>query len=89
MSFVFKYFVVLISELLFHFKFSGGVPGWLSWLSVHLLVSAHVVISLFVGLSPASGSVLTAWSLLGILCPSLSAPCPLAGMLSLSNKYTF
>ena len=34
--------------------------------------------------SPASGSVLTAWSLLGILSPSLSASSPLMLSLSLS-----
>ena len=39
-------------------------------------------------LSPASGSVLTAWSLLGILSlsASLSAPLPLVVCLSLSLK---
>ena len=53
-----------------------GVPGGLSQLSVRLLVSAQVAISQFVGLSPASGSMLTVWNLLGILslpfslCPS-------------------
>ena len=41
-----------------------------------LLVSAQVTISRFKGSSPASGSALTVWSLLGILSPSppLSAP---------------
>ena len=39
---------------------------------------AQAMISQFVSSSPASGSVLTAWSLLGILCPSPS------GSLSLS-----
>ena len=34
-------------------------------------ISAQVMISQFVGSSPTSGSVLTAWSLLGILPPSL------------------
>ena len=33
-------------------------PGWLSWLSVRLLVSPQVAISRFVELSPAPGSVL-------------------------------
>ena len=37
-----------------------GVPGWLSWLSSNL---AQVMISWFIGLSPASVSVLTAQSL--------------------------
>ena len=49
-----------------------GAPGWLSHLHIRLLVSAQVVISWFVSWSPASGSVLTVQSLLGILslCPS-------------------
>ena len=50
-------------------------PGWQSWLSDQLLISAQVMILRFVGWSPAPGSVLLAWSLLGILSPpSLSAP---------------
>ena len=52
----------------------GGAPGWLSGLSVQLLVSAQVMISRFMASSPASGSVLTAQSLLGILSLS-SSPC--------------
>ena len=52
------------------------MPGWLSWLSVRLLISAQVVISQFMSSSPMSGLVLTVWSLLGILSPSLSAPSP-------------
>ena len=40
--------------------------------------------SWFVGLSPESGSMLTAWGLLGIF--SLSAPVPLVRSLSLSLK---
>ena len=59
-------------------------PGWLSRLSVQLLVSTQVVISQFVGSSPASGSVLTARSLLGIFSPSL-CPSPLLSV-SLKNK---
>ena len=46
--------------------------GWLSWLSVRLLVSAWVMISWFVGSSPVLGSTLTAWSLSGILFLPLS-----------------
>ena len=42
-------------------------PGWLSWLSVQLLLLAQVMISRIVGLSPVLGSQLTAWSMLGIL----------------------
>ena len=39
-----------------------------------LLISARVRISRSMSSSPSSGSVLTAWSLLGILSPSLSPP---------------
>ena len=49
--------------------------------SVKCLTSAQVMISKFMGLRPASGSVLTAWSLepgawslFRILCVPLSAP---------------
>ena len=48
------------------------MPGWLSWLSTRLLISAEVIISRFVRSSPERGSVLTAWSLPGILSHSLS-----------------
>ena len=56
-----------------------GAAGWLSWLSVQLLVSAQVMSSRFVSSSPTSDSVLTALNLLGILfpCPSLSLSLPL------------
>ena len=40
-------------------KCKSGAPGWLSGLSVRLLVSAQVMISRFVSSSPLSGSVLT------------------------------
>ena len=63
-----------------------GAPGWLSWLSVQLLVLAQVVISRFVSSSPTLGSMLTAQSLLGILSFPLSAPPLLMLMLSLSEK---
>ena len=53
-----------------------GVPGWFGRLSVRLLISAQVMISWFVGLSPASGSVMIAWSLLGILSLPLFLPLP-------------
>ena len=71
-------------------KMEAGAPGWFRRLGVQLLVFARVVLSHFVGLSPASGSVLTVLSLLGILslfapAPlSLSAPPQLARSLSLS-----
>ena len=73
-----------------------GGPGWLSQLSVQLLVSAQVMISQFVGSIPVSGSVLTAQSLepaLDSVYPPLSASPLLMGGLSFSlslppNKQT-
>ena len=47
------------------------MPGWLSWLDIRLLISAQVMISQFLGLSPTLGSALAVWSLLGILPLSL------------------
>ena len=52
-----------------------GAPGWLSRLSVKLLISAQVMISRFVG-----SSTEPAWE---SLSPFLSAPPPLAVSLSL------
>ena len=60
-----------------------GAPRWLSQLSVQLLVLAQVMISQFMSLSPVSGSVLMACSLLGM--PALSAPTPLILSVSLSK----
>ena len=62
------------------------MPGWLSRLSVQLLVLDQVVISRVMSSSPASGSVLTVWSPLGILSLPLSLPRPCLGSLSLSFK---
>ena len=45
---------------------------WTAWLSVQLLISAQVVISWFVGLSPVSGSALSVQSLLEMLSLHLS-----------------
>ena len=56
----------------FPYKTRTGAPGWLSRLSIGFLTSAQAMISQFLSSRPASGSVLTAWSLLGIL--SLSVP---------------
>ena len=42
-------------------------------------------LTLFVGSSPTSGSLLTVWSLLGILSPSLSA-CPLLALFLLNKN---
>ena len=65
--------------------------AWGAWMAqaVKQLTSAQVVISRFVGLSPTSGSVLTAQSLelaSDSGSPSLSAPSPLILCLSLSLK---
>ena len=57
--------------------------------AVKHLTSAQVMISQFVGLSPASGSVLTVQSLepaSDSVSPSLSSPPLLALSLSLKNK---
>ena len=64
-----------------------GAPGWLSQLSVQLLISTQVMISQFVRSSPGSSSVLTTWSLLGILFLSFSlCPSPFCALsLSLSK----
>ena len=75
-------FIIKIKEA------STGVHGWLSRLNVQLLTPPQVMISRFVGSSPALGYVLIAQSLLGIFSLPLSAP-PLL-MLSFSlkiNKY--
>ena len=61
-----------------------GAQGWLSRLNIQLWISAQVMISRFVSLSPMSGYVLRAQRLLGILSPSLSVS-PLL-FLSLSEK---
>ena len=64
-----------------------GAPGWLSQLSVRLLILAQVMVSWFVGSSLALGSLLTVQSLEPVsdsVSPSLSAP-PLL-TLSLSQK---
>ena len=56
------------------FKSYFGAPGWLSQLSVRLLILAQVMISQFLSSSPTLGSMLTVQSLLGILSRLLSAP---------------
>ena len=53
-------------------KGAAGAPEWLSRLSVQLLVLAQVMISWFMSLSPALGSVLTVQNLPGILSLPLS-----------------
>ena len=63
---------------------SAGAPVWLSQLSIQLLLSAQVMNLQFVSSSPASGSVLTVWSLLGSLSLPLYLPIPHLISLSLS-----
>ena len=74
-------------QLNLHLKsLSFGARGWPSGLHVRLLVSAQVMISQFVSLSPTSGSVLTARGLPVVLSLPLSlCPSP-AHSLSLSLK---
>ena len=62
------------------------MPVGLSWLSVRLLISAQIVILPFMSSSPISGSVLTAQSLLQILCLPLSLPLPCSLSLPLYQK---
>ena len=62
----------------------GAWGGWLSRLSIRLLISAQVMIPRFVSLSPALGFALTALGLLGILSLPLSLPLPPRN----SNKLT-
>ena len=63
-----------------------GTPGWLSWLSIGLPVSAQVMISRLHGLEPhirlCAGITEPGWD---SLSPSLSAPFPLMLSLSLSK----
>ena len=53
-------------------KTKSGAPGCLSQLNVYLLILPQVMTSQFVGSSPMLGSVLEAWSPLGILSLPLS-----------------
>ena len=62
-----------------------GVRGWVSQLNIQLLVSAQVMISQFVSLSPISGSALRAWDALSLPL-SLPLPNSLTHTLSLSQK---
>ena len=62
-----------------------GAPGWLSQLSIRLLVSAQVTISPYRELEPRIGSALTGRNLLESLCLPLSAPPRLVLPLSLSK----
>ena len=51
-----------------------GAPGWLSRLSGQLLIPTQIMISQSREFEPHMGSVLTVWSLLGILPLSLPLP---------------
>ena len=81
---VFQILKNLLSE-----KYTPGVPGWLSQLSVQLLIWAQAMISGFLSLSPTSGPVLTSQSLepaLDSASPSLSDYPPLTICLFLFQK---
>ena len=65
-----------------HLRKHPRAPGWLSQVSVPLLISAQVTVFRFVRSSPTSGSALTAQSLPGILSLSL----PLPRLLSVSDR---
>ena len=71
-----------------HFKHFSRAPGWLSWLSVQILIFAQVMISWFMRWNLESGSVQTAQSLLGILSLplSLTAPPPIHMHMLFLNK---
>ena len=69
---------IVFCEVFLLGDFWPGAPGWLSWLSVRLVILVLVMLPQFLRSSPTSGFVLTVWSLLGILSPSLSDPCLLA-----------
>ena len=60
-----------------------GAPGWFSWLGVWVLIPSQVMISWFLGSSPALGSALSMESAWDSLSPSLSLP--LSCSLSLSK----
>ena len=87
-----KYLILLFLLLIEYGHY--GAPGWLSWLSVQLLVSAQVMISCFVGSSPRVRLCVDragpAWD---SLSPSLSASLPFPVSFKNSTKiwsmYTF
>ena len=55
--------VLTVGERRYKQIWNDGPPGWLSLLSIRLLISAQVMISQFMSLGPPSGSVLMAQSL--------------------------
>ena len=81
--------VLTVGERSYKQIWNDGPPGWLSLLSIRLLISAQVMISPFMSLGPPSGSVLMAQSLEPVsdsVSPSLSAPRPFMLCLSLCPK---
>ena len=64
----------------------SGASGWLSRLSIQLLVSAQVMISWFRDSSPGSGSALTVQGLGCSLSLPLSLPLPCSCCLCLSQN---
>ena len=83
LSFIFPWDLVMVSiflcahlPLVYLKKKKKGTPGAPGWLNDWLLISAQVMISEFESSNPASGSVLTVWSVLGILPLPLSLPLP-------------
>ena len=87
-----NYALELISDFIKVVRYKAMYKNhvWGAWVaqSVEHLTSAQVVISQFVSLSPASGSVLTAQSLepaSNSVSPSLSVPLPLVLCLFLSK----
>ena len=73
-----------IRQIYIHFKATAR-GAWVAQ-SVERLTSAQVMISQLVSSSPASGPVLTAWSLLQILCLPLSLPLTHLHSVSVSLK---
>ena len=78
-------FVATLSFSFFFFKTLYSRGAWVAQ-SVERLTVAQVMTSWFVGSSPALGSVLTARSLLRILCLPLSLPLPCSCSVSLCLK---
>ena len=69
-------------------RVNPGAPGWLSWLSIQLLILVQVMISWFMSLSPMSGSEGFSFSL-SLCLPLLMCTCSLSLSLkeiNLKNK---
>ena len=62
--------MLLLATIINELRISYGAPGWFSWLSVQLLVSAQVMISWFMSSSPHqvhAGGAESAWDSLSLL----------------------